>query len=70
MPAMITDSDHVCVLCGEHLAGCSLCGTTTVVKIDRSGHDAGERELALQERAIRRAAEMRQGFSPLPSGNE
>lgn len=62
MPAMITDTDHICTLCGEHLSGCDLCGSATVVRVRPESKAADDQELAQQERAIRRAADMRQGY--------
>jgi hypothetical protein len=59
---MITDGTFVCQLCGEWLAGCALCGVAPLVDMrpqiesERRETLAGERELMLQERAIRRAA--------------
>lgn len=64
MPAAITDCDHVCTRCGEHLAECNLCQglpSALVFRPQRPSRE-DERELAAQERAIRRAADRRQGW--------
>jgi hypothetical protein len=61
----ITDCDHVCSRCGEHMSSCYLCRDepSAVVRIgsDRQRHD-DDAEIAAQTRAIRRAADRRQGW--------
>lgn len=60
----ITDCDHVCARCGEHLASCYLCRdepSAVVFRTQRSPREDGA-EIAAQERAIRRAADRRQGW--------
>lgn len=60
---MITDGTFVCAGCGEWKTGCSLCGIATLIDcradIARKSREEfeAERELANQERAIRRSNE-------------
>jgi hypothetical protein len=64
---MITDGSFICSLCGEWFTGCSLCITAPLKDMrdanrqrDEDTRNA-ERELAQQERAIRKGAEARRG---------
>lgn len=59
----ITDSDHVCSRCGEHYAKCELCSHLESAVVYRPQRQrADDREIELQERAIRDAADRRQGW--------
>ena len=64
MSAAITDCDHVCALCGEHLAECPMCRGMPSALVFRPQRTSREEdaEIAAQERAIRRAADRRQGW--------
>lgn len=62
----ITDCDHVCARCGEHTTVCSLCRdlpTAVVYQPQRLSYEQ-RREDAAQERAMRREADIRQGWRP------
>lgn len=64
MVAAITDCDHICSRCGEHLAECDMCRgmpSALVFRPQRSNRE-DEREIMLQERSIRMAAARRQGW--------
>lgn len=60
----ITDCDHICTRCGEHLASCDLCEGMPSALVFRTQRDTreDEAELAAQTRAIRRVADRRQGW--------
>lgn len=61
----ITDCDHICSRCGEHMSHCSLCADlpSAVVRV-RSSRPTNEqqREDVAQDRAMRREADRRQGW--------
>jgi hypothetical protein len=61
---MITDGTFICSLCGEWLAGCSLCGEAPLkdMRPYYKQLKEDENELIMQERSIRRAADKRQGW--------
>lgn len=64
MPVSITDCDHYCARCGEHLAECSLCEGLPHAVVYRPGPsyaeiNEAEREIDMQSRAIRRGADAR-----------
>ena len=65
---MVTDGTEVCAFCGEWKTGCGLCGSAPMrdmsneIRKMEQDRIAGDAELAAQERAIRSAAEKRQGF--------
>jgi len=63
----LTDCDHYCARCGEHKTRCNLCADMPPAVVYRPqlssrGDDA---ELRAQERSIRRAADIRQGWFPV-----
>lgn len=62
----ITDCDHVCARCGEHMTSCSLCFDmpSAVVPLRRKDTYEQRREDAAQDRAMRREADIRQGWRP------
>lgn len=64
MPAAITDCDHVCTRCGEHLASCDMCRHLPSALVFRPQRASYEqlREDAAQERALRREADRRSGW--------
>lgn len=58
-PYSITDGTMVCVLCGESLTGCALCGGAPLKKVECKNDDENDKELWLIERSIRKEAENR-----------
>lgn len=64
----ITDGTYVCGLCGEWRTSCQLCYEAPMVDMrgkqyrEKLAFDEAEKELANQERAIRRAADKRDGY--------
>ena len=65
----VTDGTFICGLCGEWSTGCSLCGEAPLLDMrkirakEEADRRAADTELHQQERAIRRGAELRRGFS-------
>lgn len=60
----ITDGSFICGLCGEDRNGCYLCSNPPMIDVRKMRYDElqAEQELAAQTRAIRRAADIRQGW--------